>query len=139
VVVWDLASEDELARFPSSEHGVSCLRWSASGETLAISFGDFSNREENSLLLWMPFDYSVTAQSPLEKPMAALAWLPGDSGLLSTDWQGNATIWQRDLQRPLAAGSLGPKGKEMAEAASWSADCSLTFASADGPAASGAE
>jgi beta-lactamase regulating signal transducer with metallopeptidase domain len=125
VLVWNLASGDELARLPPSESSVSCLRWSSRGEALAISFGDFSNREPSSLLLWSPLDHQMLAQLNAEKPVAALSWLPNDEGLLMADWKGDAHVWRLDSQTLSPVDSLGKSGKERAEAANWSADCPL--------------
>lgn len=130
VLIWDLASGDELARLPPSESSVSCLRWSSRGETLAISFGEFSNREECGLLLWRPLDNQTLAQIPLEESMAALTWLPNDEGLLMADWKGEAYEFRFISQVITPLGPLGSSGKQSAEAAHWSADCPLTTPSA---------
>jgi WD40 repeat protein len=127
VFVWDLSSGDELAHLPPSESSVSCVRWSPRGDSLAISFGEFSNREPNRVLLWSPLDHNVLAQFPLENPIAALAWLPDDNGLVMANWQGDSAVWRPTSQFIQPAGSLGEHGKQQAEAANWSADCPLTI------------
>lgn len=127
VLVWDLSSGDELARLPPSDASVSCLRWSPDGGALAISFGEFSNREQNSLSIWSPRRHEVLVQLPLEKPIAALAWLSEDGQILMADWKGDATVWQPGSQAAQRTASLD-SGKKRAEASNWSADCPLVIA-----------
>ena len=125
IVVWDFTSEDEVARFAPLDSSVSCLRWSPQGDRLAISFGDFSNREDSALMIWSPLSNKLLTQISLDKPLAALAWLSGDDRLLVADWNGEARLWQSDLDILGPPVSLGTSGKLLAEAANWSADCPL--------------
>jgi len=125
VLVWDLASREEVARLPPADVSVSCLRWSEQGDKLAISFGDFSDRDEGGLAIWSPLDNVLLWQRALDRPIAALAWLPGDDGLLVADWKGEAQLWQPGEESPRYSTLLGQGGKQTVEAANWSADCPL--------------
>jgi beta-lactamase regulating signal transducer with metallopeptidase domain len=125
IIVWDLASGDELARMTVSDSSVSCLRWSPQGDRLAIGLGDFSNREQSQLLIWSPMTNEVHEQLPLEKGVAALTWLSNEDRLLLADWNGKARLYQLDFGLLDETVSLGANGKQIAEAAHWSADCSL--------------
>jgi beta-lactamase regulating signal transducer with metallopeptidase domain len=125
VLVWDLASGDELARLPPTESSVSCLRWSSQGERLAISFGDFSARDQDELLVWSVLDNVRLSRVTLDKPIAALAWLPGDGGLVIADWRGETQVWRMGDESPRYSVLLGKEGKQAVEAAHWSADCPL--------------
>jgi WD40 repeat protein len=125
IVVWNVASGEELTRFAPSNSSVSCVRWSPQGNRLAVSFGDFSNREDSGLLIWSPLTNEVVARTSLDQPAAALAWLPDGRHLLVAEWNGAARHWQSDLETPGTPVSLGASGKLLAEAANWSADCLL--------------
>jgi hypothetical protein len=111
---------------------VSCLRWSPEGDRLAVSFGDFSNREGSGLVIWSPLSDQVLAQISLDQPAAALAWLPDNDRLLVANWNGAAWLWQADLEAQGSPVSLGAGGKLLAEAANWSADCPLSPALVSG-------
>jgi WD40 repeat protein len=128
VVAWELSSGDEIARLPPSESCVSCLRWSPSGDALAISCGDFSDRQQNSLMVWSLLDHHSLVQAPVDKPIAALQWLANEEGLLIANWKGDTTLWQPGFDAPRPTAPLGDGGKQRAEAANWSADCPLFVA-----------
>jgi WD40 repeat protein len=135
IVVWTLATGEELARFAPSDSSVSCLRWSPEGDRLAVSFGDFSNRESSGLVIWSPLSDRVLAQASLDQPAAALAWLLDGDRLLVANWNGAAWLWQADLEAQGSPISLGTGGKLLTEAANWSADCPLSPALASGDVA----
>jgi bla regulator protein blaR1 len=127
VLVWELGSGEEVARLAPSASSVSCLRWSPNGDKLAISFGDFSDRDEDGVLVWSPLDNVFLAQTALDRPVAAVAWL-GDGRVLVADWTGNAQVWQTKDESPYYSMTLGRNGKQIVEAAHWSADCALISA-----------
>jgi len=124
VLVWDLRSGDEVARLAPSSTSVSCLRWSPQGDRLAITFGDFSDRDQDGLLIWSPLENVFLAQIALDMPIAAMAWL-GDGRVLLADWIGDGQIWQTGNESPQYSVALGRNGKQTVEAAHWSADCPL--------------
>jgi bla regulator protein blaR1 len=128
VLVWDLGSHEQVAWLPPAESSVSCLRWSPRGDKLAISFGDFSARDQDSLQIWSPRDNALLARLALDRPAAALVWLEVDERLVVADWSGNTQIWQVSDASPQCGISLGPGGKQIVEAAHWSADCPLVDA-----------
>ena len=124
VVVWDLAAQQEVARLPSLAASVSCLRWSKAGDKLAIGLGDFADHGTAALLVWSPLE-NAFSQTPLDKAVAAVAWLPEDAAVLVSDWQGEAQLCRLgDVASPQRV-SLGPDAKTIVEAAHWSADCPL--------------
>ena len=125
VVVWDLESGEEMARLAGSASSVSCLRWSSRGDKLAISFGDFSNRDQDSLLIWSPLDNLTLSQSTLDRPVGALAWLDDDTRLRVADWSGETQIWEASGSSLQKGELLGQSDKQAVEAAHWSADCPL--------------
>jgi WD40 repeat protein len=128
VLVWDLGSREQVSWLPPSESSVSCLRWSPQGDKLAISFGDFSDRDQDALLIWSPRDNALLAHLALDRPAAALAWLGDEGRLVIADWSGNAQTCQGPDGSHQYSISLGPGGKQIVEAAHWSADCSLVAA-----------
>jgi bla regulator protein blaR1 len=134
ILVWDFTSGDEVARCAPLDSSVSCLRWSPQGDRLAVSFGDFSNRENSILMIWSPLSNEVLAQISLEKPVAALAWLSNED-LFVADWNGAARLWQSDRESLGPPVSLGASGKSLAEAANWSAECPLVPAAIADPLA----
>jgi bla regulator protein BlaR1 len=129
VIVWDSASGEEVARAAPVNSSVSCVRWSPQGDRLAVALGDFSKREPSELVIWSPFTNQAPEETPLEEPVAALAWSAGDNRLFLTDWNGVARRYQVASGLFSEAVSLGPTGKQIAEAAHWSADCPLAPAS----------
>jgi WD40 repeat protein len=139
IVVWDLASGDEMARVTASDSSVSCLRWSPQGDRLAIGLGDFSNREQSQLLIWSPSSNEVHEPVQLEEPIAALTWLSDEDRLLLADWNGKARLYQFDFGLLDETVSLGANGKQIAEAAHWSADCPLAISQRMAPSAIQAE
>jgi hypothetical protein len=139
IIVCDLASGDVLARMTVSDSSVSCLRWSSQGDRLAIGLGDFSKREHSQLLVWSPASNEVHEQLPLDEPVAALTWLSDGDRLLLADWNGKARLYQFDFGLLSETVSLGTNGKQIAEAAHWSADCPLAITERIVPSAAQAE
>jgi WD40 repeat protein len=125
VMIWNLASGDELTHLPPSGVSVSCVRWSHDGHQLAISYGDFSDDGAAALLIWSPQNNLFLRQVALPRPVAALAWLPGDESILTADWAGEALLWRFDEESSAQQVSLGVAAKQISEAAHWSADCPL--------------
>jgi len=125
VIVWNLKTGDEVARLPAAGVAVSCLRWSHNGDKLAISFGDFSERDESALMVWSPWESAASFHTELEAPAAALAWLPSDESLVVADWTGDAQAWPLNNDGPPYRVTLGTSGKQLVEAAHWSSDCPL--------------
>jgi beta-lactamase regulating signal transducer with metallopeptidase domain len=128
VLIWDLVSGDEVARLSPSVAAVSCLRWSHGGDQLAISFGDFSDHDHAALFVWSPHSNAASFEAMLDKPVAALAWLPGDKDLVTADWAGEAQVWRLEDDSPPYRISLGTNAKQVVEAAHWSPDCPLLSA-----------
>jgi beta-lactamase regulating signal transducer with metallopeptidase domain len=125
VIVWNLASGEELAHLAPVSVSVGCIRWSHDGQQLAISYGDFSDDDQAALLIWSPQQNQVLRQVELPRPVAALAWLPDDESVLAADWTGEALLWRLGDESSAHQISLGVVGKQIAEAAHWSADCPL--------------
>ncbi len=125
VMVWNLASGEEVARLDPVGISVSCVRWSHGGNQLAISYGDFSDDDAAALVVWSPREDTILRQVVLPRPIAALAWLSGDENIFTADWAGEALLWRLADEPSAQQISLGIAGKQIAEAAHWSANCPL--------------
>lgn len=124
VLVWTIPSGEIVAQLPGRGAAVSCVRWSPNGDRLAITLGDFLDKERAALVYWSPLENAGLRQRSLEAPVGALAWL-GDDALLVAEWSG------RGLLRSAKSGeSLGiwQVEKDRVSAAAWSADCPLVSA-----------
>jgi bla regulator protein BlaR1 len=124
VLVWDVESADETARFTASPLAVSCLRWSARADRLAIAAGDWSSGENATLYLWSPPEDTLLAEQKLAEPAGALDWLPDDDGLLIAAWNGQGRVWK------LATSEFARNfrlEKDAVSAAAWSPDCPLVM------------
>jgi beta-lactamase regulating signal transducer with metallopeptidase domain len=134
LLIWDLVTGDETVRLPRQDSPVSCLRWSKSGDRLAITLGSWSEGEQAELLIWRPHE-GITRQA-LAEPAGALDWLDKDQALIVAAWNGQGHIWKVSAVEPAVGRSapqsyqLEPTGQIMIEkdqvsAAAWSPDCPL--------------
>jgi WD40 repeat protein len=122
VLVWDLSSGDVVAKLPPQDVPVSCLRWSKSGDRLAIALGDFVDRDTSLLLIWMPQESALVTEQPLAEPAGALDWFGDDRALLVAAWSGQAIVWNVNAGAP---GETWQVDKDQVSSAAWSPDCPL--------------
>lgn len=121
VLVWSVSEQDIIARLPRQQSPVSCLRWSTSGDRLAIARSDWSNRDFSSLVVWRPIETGDTKEFPLDHSLGALDWL-GEEELVVADWSGAARMI--DLASGMSRESFW-LGKDQVSAAAFSPDCRL--------------
>lgn len=122
VVVWDVASGDEIGRLERRGTAISCVRWSPHGNDLAISLGDWSDHEQARLVLWSPAEDVVLHEHSLPQPVGALNWMEQDNMLLMVGWDGYSQIWSLSARQVVFEMQLD---KDRVSAAAWSADCLL--------------
>lgn len=126
VLVWDVTPSDDRTRYSryeleQHEAAIACVRWSESGDRLAISLAAWNDAAQPELLVWNPAADEVTQRFSLDRPAGALDWL-GDDSILTANWDGMASIWQ------LATGEVSSRmelDKNSLSAAAWSPDCPL--------------
>ena len=122
VLVWDVESAEETARFTASPSSISCLRWSVRGDKLAIAAGAWSQGENATLYLWSPTDDLVLSEQTLTEPAGAIDWLPQDDALIIASWSGHGRIWNVATKEFIRDIRLE---KDAVSAAAWSPDCPL--------------
>ena len=126
VLVWDASPSDDRTRYPryeleQQESAVACVRWSESGDRLAISVTGWNDSAQPELLVWNLAAEEMEQRLALERPAGALAWLGKDS-ILVANWDGMASVWQ------LSRGEVSSRmelDKNALSAAAWSPDCPL--------------
>jgi bla regulator protein blaR1 len=119
--VWDLAAESEVARLENPDIAVSCLRWSPSGDQLAVALGNWTATSDARLILWSPSTGEIIADESLALPVGALDWLSGEV-LLLADWDGTATIRHESGEQLPSPMNIA---KDLISAAHWSPNCRL--------------
>lgn len=122
VLVWDMASADEIGRLERPGSAISCVRWSPNGNDLAITRGDWSEREQSGLIVWSPAEDIVLHEQSLSMPVGALDWMGQDNSLLIVGWDGQSQIWSLSTKQVVTEMQLD---KDQVSAAAWSADCLL--------------
>lgn len=122
VLIWDVETAEETARFTASPSSISCLRWSVRGDKLAIAAGAWSQGENATLYLWSPTDDLVLTEQTLAEPAGAIDWLPDDEALVIASWSGQGRIWNVATKEFIREIRLK---KDAVSAAAWSADCPL--------------
>ena len=122
VLVWDVETAEETARFTASPSSISCLRWSALGDKLAIAVGAWSQGENATLYLWSPSQDIVLTEQTLSEPAGAIDWLPQDETLVIASWSGQGRIWNVATKEFIREIRLE---KDAISAAAWSPDCPL--------------
>jgi WD40 repeat protein len=118
ITVWDAAERQEVARLVHSRGSVSCLRWSPSGDRLAIALGDWSQRSDSRLQIWVPGDTVPLSDDSLEQPAGALEWLSADVVLVAA-WDGSAIVRNLRGNQPDLSHQVQ---KQEVSAANWSSD-----------------
>lgn len=121
VLIWTVGEEDVAARLPRQDSPVSCLRWSKSGDRLAIALSDWSNRDWSSLVVWRPDETTVAQELSLDHSLGALEWLD-EEAILAADWSGAARVLKLASDKPAERFWIG---KETVSAAAFSPDCRL--------------
>lgn len=121
VLVWDLSGGEQIARLARQEAAVSCVRWSAHGDRLAVSLGRWSDHGQASLLIWSPEEGRASSYA-LGEPAGAIQWLADDASLLLAGWDGRGQIWRLTDEAPSGWLTLS---KDAVSAAAWSPDCPL--------------
>lgn len=121
VLIWSIGEEEDVVMRLRQAAPVSCLRWSRSGDRLAIVCSDWSNRDSSSLVVWQPGDTAGIKQFAIASSVGALDWI-GDEELLIAEWSGAARAIDLSSGRSLASFSLG---KDLVSAAAFSPDCRL--------------
>jgi bla regulator protein BlaR1 len=122
VLIWDVETAEETARFTADPSSISCLRWSARGDKLAIAAGAWSQGENATLCLWSPTEDLVLTEQTLTEPAGAIDWLPQDDALVIASWSGQGRIWNVATKEFIREIRLE---KDTVSAAAWSADCPL--------------
>jgi bla regulator protein BlaR1 len=122
VLIWTVGEEDAVARLPRQDAPVSCLRWSKTGDRLAIALSEWSNRDSSSLVVWRPGEAAVSKEVPLDHSLGALDWLD-DEAVLVADWSGAAQVVDLASGMPVESFWLS---KDSVSAAAFSPDCRLT-------------
>lgn len=122
VVVWDVASGDEIGRLERPGAAISCVRWSPTGHDLAVSLGDWTEHERPGIVLWSPVEDVVLHEQSLQQPVGALDWMGQDRSLLMIGWDGQSQIWSLSTKQVVYEMQLD---KDQVSAAAWSADCLL--------------
>lgn len=122
VVVWDMASADEIGRLERPGSAISCVRWAPHGNDLAISRGDWSEHEQSGLIVWSPAEDVVLYEQSLSQPVGALDWMGRDNTLLMVGWDGQSQVWSLATKQVVSELQLD---KDQVSAAAWSADCLL--------------
>jgi beta-lactamase regulating signal transducer with metallopeptidase domain len=126
VLVWDATPSDDRTRYPryeleQQESAIACVRWSESGDRLAISVTGWNETFQPALLVWSSVADKITQRLSLDRPAGAIAWLGGDSVLIA-NWDGMASV------RQLTSGEVTSRielDKNALSAAAWSPDCPL--------------
>jgi bla regulator protein BlaR1 len=118
ITVWNAAEHQEVARIVHSRGAVSCLRWSPAGDRLAITLGDWSQRSQSRLQVWVPGDSVPLSDDTLSQPAGALEWLAADVVLVAA-WDGSAIVRNLRGNQPDLAHQVG---KQEVSAANWSSD-----------------
>ena len=99
---------------------VACVRWSPSGDRLAIGLGFFQD-SAGGLLVWDPQSSASPEEHGLQLPVAAIDWV-GDSSILIADWSGQC----QSFDVATGEATTAQKVQKMAvSAAAWSPDCPL--------------
>lgn len=124
VLIWDVATGEETARLVVDATLVSCLRWSAGGDRLAIAFGAWNEKERALLVVWSPEDDTVLLETPLAEPAGALEWQDQDKTLVIAAWDGGTQVWNATAGEPAWELQLE---KDRVSAAAWSPNCPLTM------------
>lgn len=121
VQVWDLATGDEIAGRTAPESAIGCVRWSHRGDRLAITLGDWSQREP-AIFVWSPDENVILAEQLLREPAGAIQWLAQDDALVIADWNGLAQVWRHASREFVSQMQLE---KDQISASAWSPDCPL--------------
>lgn len=122
VVVWDIETGDVVRRLEEQGSEVSCLRWSATGDRLAVSLGAWTNQEEVRLVVWAPTEDRVLLNQSLDRPIGAIDWMPQGDMLLVASWDGTAGIM--NITTGIVESEM-QLDKDRVSAAAWSSDCPL--------------
>jgi hypothetical protein len=127
VIAWDVATKEMSilvdSRSVPASLPVSCLRWSPTGDRLAVALGDFSDEERATLLICAANDGRILAQYALAKPAAALVWQAGGEALLIADWSGAAGVWR--IADGQVLDQIQLNDRKSLWGANWSPDCPL--------------
>ena len=122
VLVWNLEMADDVAAKLSDQQApISCIRWSPTGDRLAVTVGAWTDHEQASLLVWSPSNNAIISSYPLEKPAGAVAWL-ADESLVVAAWDRSTAIWDLATGRADQAFEVD---KDQVSASHWSPNCPL--------------
>lgn len=126
LLVWDTAPSDDRTRYSryeleQQEAAIACVRWSESGDRLAVSLAAWNDAAQPELLVWNPVADEVTQRLSLDRPAGAISWL-GDDSVLAAQWDGLASVWQLSSGEVISRMELD---KNALSAAAWSPDCPL--------------
>lgn len=126
LLVWDATPSDDRTRYSryeleQQEAAIACVRWSETGDRLAISLAGWNDAAQPELLVWNPTADEITQRLSLDRPAGAIVWL-GDDSILAANWDGMASVWQ------LSTGEVSSRmelDKNALSAAAWSPECPL--------------
>lgn len=121
VLIWELATGEIVSRLVEFRQPVACLRWSPHGDRLAIAFGEWSNHQSATLVVWSPDENVLRLEQSLPQSAGAVEW-QADDAVLVADWKGHAFVWRADGGEILSELQFD---KNDVSAAAWSADCPL--------------
>jgi bla regulator protein BlaR1 len=121
VIVWDATTAEKIAQLDSGGP-VSCVRWSPTGDRLAISVSAWNDDSgEPRVLIWDPKQSQPLASFSLDRPVSAVVW-PRESIVAAISWDGAGLMWD------ITTGDVRTHfdiGKDLPSAAAWSPECPL--------------
>ncbi len=120
--VWNLEAGYERASFESRFRPVNCLAVSPDGRWLAVGTGSWRNSTGGKLTVYdlTNNNFNELVVFPCERPIGAVAFRPDNNTLVSGDWNGELTFWNREEQRQI--GKTLPLYKDAVAAAHFSPD-----------------